>query len=308
MRPHRRQPTRLPCPWDSPGKNTGVGCHFLLQCRKVKSESEVVQLCPTLRNPMDYSLPGSSIHGIFQARVLEWGAIAFSGRPVYATPRCECSISEFVVVELQQSCPTNCNPMECSLRGSSVLHFLPEFAGFMSIESVILINHLILCHPLGLLPSIFPSIKAFSKESVLCIRWPKYWSFKINISPSNDYSRLIFFRVDWFDLPAVQGTLKNFLQHHSSKASVLWCSAFFMVQLSHLYMTTGKTIALTGQTFAGKVRLLLFNTLSRLLIAFLPRSKCLLISWLQSLSRVILEPTKRKSVTASTFSPSICMK
>ena len=131
----------------------------------MKSESEVTQSCLTLRNPMDCSLPGSSIHGIFQARVLEWGAIAFSGTPVYATLKCECIISEFVVVvELQQSCPTLCNPMECSLRGSSVLHFLPEFAGFMSIESVILTNHLILCHSLGLLPSIFPSIRVFSSQ------------------------------------------------------------------------------------------------------------------------------------------------
>ena len=138
-------------------------------------------------------------------------------------------------------------------------------------------NHLILCRPLLLLPSIFPSIKVFSSESVLPIRWPKYWSFSFSISPSNEYSGLISFRIDWFDLLAVQGTLKNLLQHHSSKASILQLSAFFMVQVSHPYMTTGKTIALTRQTFVSKVTALLFNMLSRLVIAFPPRSKCLLI-------------------------------
>ena len=147
----------------------------------------------------------------------------------------------------------------------------------------------ILCHLLFLLPSIFPSIRVFSNESVLCIRWPKYWGFSFSISLSNEYSRLIFFRIDWFDLLAVQGTLKSLLQHHSSKASILQCSAFFIVQLSHSYMTTGKTVALTRWTFVGKVMSLLFNMLSRLVIAFLPRSKCLLISWLQSPSAVILE-------------------
>ena len=141
-------------------------------------------------------------------------------------------------------------------------------------------NHLILCHPFYLLPSIFPSIRVFSTESHLCIRWPKYWSFSLNISPSNEYSGLIF-RMDWLDLLAVQGTLKSLLQHHSSKASVLWCSAFFIAQLSHSYMTTGKTVALTRWTLVGKVMPLLFNMLSRLVITFLPRSKCLLISWLQ---------------------------
>ena len=138
-------------------------------------------------------------------------------------------------------------------------------------------NHLILCHPLHLLPSIFPSIRVFSNESVLQIRWPKYWSFSSSISPSNEYSGLISFRIDWFDLLAVQATLKSLLQHHSSKASILWCSAIFMVQPSHPYMNTGKSIALT---IVGKVIPLLFNMLSKLFIAFLPRSKCLLISWL----------------------------
>ena len=144
-------------------------------------------------------------------------------------------------------------------------------------------NHLILCHPLILLPSIFPSIRVFSNESVLHIRWPKYWSFSFSISPSNEYSGLISSRIDWFDLLALQGTLKSLLQHHSLKASILWCSAFFMVQLSHSYMTTGKIIALTVWRFIGKVMSLLFNMLSRLVIAFLARSKRLLISWLQSL-------------------------
>ena len=152
-------------------------------------------------------------------------------------------------------------------------------------------GHLILCCPLLLLPLIPPSIRVFSNESALHMRWPKYWSFSFNISPSNEHTGLISFRMDWLDLLAVQGTLKSLLQHHSSKASV-WCSAFFMVQLSHPYMTTGKTIALTRWTFVGKVMSLLFNMLSRLVITFLPRSKCLLISWLQSPFAVILEPQK----------------
>ena len=164
VRPHRRQPTRLPCPWDSPGKNTEVGCHFLLQCMKVKSE--VTQSCPTLSDPMDCSLPGSSVHGILQARVLECGS----------------------------------------------LH-----------------------------------------------RWPKFWCFSFSISPSFEYSGLISFRIDWLGLLAIQRTLKSLLQHHSPKASVLWCSAFFMFQLSHPYMTTGKAIALTLQTFIGKMMSLFFN-------------------------------------------------
>ena len=151
-------------------------------------------------------------------------------------------------------------------------------------------NHLILCRPLLPLPSIFPSIRVFSSESVLHIGWPEYWRLSFSISPSNDYSGLISFRMDWLDLLAVQGTLRSLLQHHSSKASILWLSAFFMVQLSHPYMTTGKTVALTRQTFVGKVMSLLFNKLSRSVITFLPRSKHLLISWLQSPSAVILEP------------------
>ena len=162
----------------------------------------------------------------------------------------------------------------------------------MFIESVMPSNHLILCRPLLLPPLVFPSITVFSNESALHIRWPKYWSFSFSISPSNEHPGLISFRMDWLDLLAVQGTLKNLLQHHSSKASILWHSAFFMVQLSHPYMTTGKTIALTIQTFVGKVISLLFDMLSRFVIAFCPRSKCLLISWLQSTPAVILEPKK----------------
>ena len=167
-------------------------------------------------------------------------------------------------------------------------------------------NHLILCHPLFFPSSIFPSIRAFSSELPLRIRWPKFWSFSFSISSSNEYSGLISFRIDWFDFLAVQGTHKSLLQHHSSKASVLWCSAFFMVQLCHPYMTTEKAIALTIQTFVGKIMSLLLNMLSRLVIAFLPRSKCLLISWLQSLSAMVSELKKMKSVTVSLVSPCIC--
>ena len=163
-------------------------------------------------------------------------------------------------------------------------------------------NHLILCRPL-LLPSIFPSIRVFSNESALRIKWPKYWSFSFNISPSKEHPGLISFSMDWLDLLAVQGTLKSLLQYHSSKASILQCSAFFIVQLAYPYTTTGKTVALTRWTFVGKVMSLLFNMLSRLVITFLPRSKRLLTSWLQSPTAVILEPRKIKSATVS---PSIC--
>ena len=167
-------------------------------------------------------------------------------------------------------------------------------------------SHLILCRPLLLLPAIPPSIRVFFNESTLRMRWSKYWSFTFSISPSNEHQGLISFRMDWLDLLVVQGTLKDLLQHHSSKASILQCSAFFTVQLSHPYMTTGKTIALTRRTFVGKVMSLLLNMLSRLVITFLPRSKHLLISWLQSPSAVILEPRKVKSDTVSTVSSSIC--
>ena len=195
---------------------------------------------------------------------------------------------------ITQSYPTLCNPMECRMPGLPVHHQLLELPKLMSIELVMPSNHLILCHPLLLLCSVFPSIRIFSSESVLHIRWPKDWSFSFNISPSSEYLGLIFFRKDWLDLLTVQGTLKSLLQYHSSKASILRCSAFFIVQLSHPYMTTGKTITLTRWTFVGKVMSLLFNMLSRLVIAFLPRSKRLLISWLQSPFAVILEPPQNK--------------
>ena len=194
-----------------------------------------------------------------------------------------------------------CQTSLSSTNSQSLLKLMP-------VESVMPSNHLILCHPLLLLPSIFPSIRVFSNESVLQIRWPKYWSFSFIISHSNEYSGLISFRIDWFYLLAVEGTLKSLLQHHSSKASILWCSAFFMVQLSYPYMAIGKTIALTRWTFVGKVISLLFNMLSRLVIAFHSRSKRLLISWLQSPPAVILELKKIKSLTVSIVSPSIAMK
>ena len=176
----------------------------------------------------------------------------------------------------------------------------------MSIELMMSSNHPILCHPLLLPTLIFHSSRVFSNESVLCIRWPKYWSFSFNISPFNEYSILISFRMDWLDLLAIQGTLKSLLQHHSSKTSILLRSAFFTIQLSHPYTTTGKTIALTRWNFVDKVKSLLFNMLSRLVITFLPRSKCLLISCLQSSSVVTWESKKIKSLIASTVSPSIC--
>ena len=199
---------------------------------------------------------------------------------------------------------TLCNPMDCNTPGFLVLRHSWSLLKFMSIESAMLSNHLICCCPLLLLPSIFPSIKVFSNESDLCIRWPKYWSFSFNISPSSKYS-------GWFPLGLTgwislqSRRLKSLLQHHSSKASILWHSSFFMLQLSHPYMTTGKTIPFTTGTFVGKVIPLLFNMLSIFVIAFLPRSKRLLISWLQSPSIVILEPKEIKSIATSTFSPSI---
>ena len=193
-----------------------------------------------------------------------------------------------------QSCPTLCNPMNRACQASLSITNPLSSPKPMSIELVMPSNYLILCRPLLLLPSIFPSIRVFSNESALRIRWPKYWSFSFSISPSNEHPGLISFRMDWLDLFAVQGTLKSLLQHHSSKASILRCSAFFTVQLSHPYMTTGKTIALTRRTLVSKVMSVLLNMLSRLVITFLPRSKRLLISWLQSPSAVILEPPKNK--------------
>jgi len=204
--------------------------------------------------------------------------------------------------------------MSNSLRPHELQHARPPCPSptplpkLMSIDSVMPSKHLILCCPRLLLPSMFPSIRVFSYESALCIRWPKYWRFSFNISPSNEHPGLISFRMDWLDLLAVQGTLKSLLQHHSSKASILWNSVFFVVQLSHPYMTTGKTIALTRRTFVDKVMSLPFNMLSRLVITFLPRSKLLLISWLQSPPAVILEPQKIKSATVSTVSHLFAMK
>ena len=191
--------------------------------------------------------------------------------------------------------------MDCSMPGFSVFHYLPEFAqtDVHWVNDATQTSHSL--SPPSSCPQSFPESWFFSNESALCIRWPKYWSFSFSISPSNEYSGLISYRMNWFDLLAVQGTLKSLLQHHSSKASILWCSAFFMVQLSHLYMTAGKTIAVTIQTFVSKVMSLLFNVLSRLVIAFLPRSKRFLISWLQSPSAVILEPKKMKSVSLHSF-------
>ena len=213
---------------------------------------------------------------------------------------------------IAQSCPTLWDPTNRSTPGlpSPTSRVYPNSTEStqMSIECVMPSNHLILCHLLLILPSIFPSIRVFSNESALRIRWPKYWSFSFSISPSNEHPGLISFKMDWLDLLAVQGTLKSLLQHHSSKASIIWCSAFFIVQLSHPYMTTGKAIALTRRTFVDKVMSLLFNMLSRLVTTFLPRSKCLLISWLQSPSAVILEPQKNKVSTVSTVSPSILGK
>ena len=208
----------------------------------------------------------------------------------------------FQFSSVAQSCPTLCNPMNRSMPGLPVHHQLLEFTQTHVhwVGDAIQPSHP-LC-PLFLLPPILPSFRVFSNESTLCTRWPNYWNFSFSIIPSKEIPGLISFRMDWLDLLAVQGTLKSLLQHHSSKASILWHSAFFRVQLSHPYLTTGKTIALTRQTFVGKVMSLLFNMLSRLVITFLSKSKCLLISWLQSPSAVIWEPKKQKV----TVSPSIC--
>ena len=191
-------------------------------------------------------------------------------------------IAECCYCSAAKSYPTLCDPVDWSTPGFPVLHYLPELAHTQVHWVSDATNHLIFCYPL--LPSFFPSIRVFSNESALPIRWPKYWSFSFNISPSNEYSRLISYRIDWFDFFAVQGTLKSLLQYHNSEASILQCSAFFMVQLSHPYMTNGKIIALTIWTFVGKVMSLLLNMLSRFVIAFLSRSKYILILWLQSSS------------------------
>ena len=257
-----------------------------MQLHKVmcKDMCMCVQLCPTLCDPLGCSCSGSSVHGISQARILEWVAISYSRGSSW--PRnwtCLCCVS-CIGRQILYSCTTwgSIQFSHSVVSDSLQPHGLQQarlpcpswsLLKLMSIESVMPSNHLILCHFLLLLPSIFSSIRVFSNKSVFHIRWLKYWSF--SISPSNEYSGLIFFTMDQFDFLAVQGTLKSLLQHHSSKPSVLWHSAFFIVQLSHAYMTTGKTIALTIQTFVTKVMSLLFNTLSRFVIAFLPRSKCL---------------------------------
>ena len=215
---------------------------------------------------------------------------------LYFVSSASCSSS----CSVSQLCPTLCNPRTAARQASLFFTTSKNLLKLMSVVSMMPSNHLILCLPLLLPPSTFPSIRVFSNESARRISGQ---SFSFSISPSNEYSGLISFRIDWFDLLAVQGTLMSLLQHHSSKASMLWCSAFFMVQLSHPYMTTGKTIALTVHTFVHKVMSRLFYMLSRFVMAFLPRSKCLLIAWLQS--PVILEPKKIKSVTVSTFPPPI---
>ena len=207
---------------------------------------------------------------------------------------------------VSQSCLTVCDPMDCSTPGFLSFTISWSLLKLMSIELVMPTNHLILSRPLLPLPSIFSSIRVFSNELALHIKWPKYWSLNFSLSLFSEYSGLISFRIDSFDPLAGQGTFKNLLQCYNLKASILQHSAFFMIQLLHLYMTTGKTIALTRQSFVGKVMSLLFNMLSMFVIAFFPSSKHLLISWLQSPLAVILEPKKIKSVTVSTFSPSIC--
>ena len=204
-----------------------------------------------------------------------------------------------------QLCLTLCDPVDSCTPGFLVHHQHPELTQLMSIKLVMPSNHLILCCPILFPPSIFPITRVFTNESLLHIRWPKYWRIRFSISPSNEYSGLISFRMDWLDILAAQGTLKSLHQHHSSKASIFWYSTFFIVQLSHSYMTAWKTIVLSRQTFVSKVMSLFFNMLSRFVIDFLPRSKHLLISWLQSPSAVILEPKKRICYCFHCFS--ICL-
>ena len=225
------------------------------------------------------SPPGSSVHGILQVRVLEWGAIAFST-----------DTAKLSSVQLLSRVWLFVTPWIAARQASLSITKSRSSLRLMSIESVMPSSHLIACRPLLLLLPLPPSIKVFSNESTIRMRWPKYWSFSFSIIPSKEHPGLISFRMDWLDLLAVQGTLKSLLQHHSSKASILQHSAFFIVQLSQPYMTTGKTIALTSRAFVGKVMCLLFNMLSRLVIVILPKSKCLLILWLQSPSAVVLEP------------------
>ena len=262
-------------------------------------ESEVAQSCPTLCDPMYCSLPGYSVHGIFQAIVLEWIAISFSrgsSRYLYIL---YISI-QFSSVQSLSRVRLFATPWIAACQASLSITNSRSPPKLMFIESMMPSSHLILCRPLLLLPPIPPRIRIFSNELALRMRWLKYWSFNFSIIPSKEHPGLISFRMDWLDVLAVQGSLKSLLQHHSSKASILWLSAFFTVQLSHPYMTTGKTLALTRRTFVGKVMSLLLNMLSRLVTTLLPRSKRLLISWLQSPSAMILEPKKIKSGTVST--------
>ena len=236
--------------------------------------------------------------------IVAWSLSCLSLNLLLAIAKRETQVHQFSSVQWVNRVWLFATPWTTACQVSLFITNSRSILKLMYTESVMPSSHLILCHPLLLLPSIFPSIRVFSNELVLRIRWPKYWSF--SISSSNEYSGLISFRMDWLDLLAVQGTLRSLLQHYSSKASILQCSAFFIVQLSHPYMTTGKTIVLTRWTFVGKVMSLLFNMLSRLVITFIPKSKHLLISWLQSPSAVILEPPKIKSVIFSTVSPSVC--
>ena len=226
-------------------------------------------------------------------------------RRTYCVSEGICILVVVVVVQSLSHVWLFVTPWTAAHQASLSFTIFLSFLKLMSVESVMPSNHLVFCHQLLLLPSVFPGIRVFSNEFALHTRWPKYWSFSFSISPSSEYSGLISVRIEWLDLLAVQGILKSLLQHRNSKASIPGLSALFMVQLSHLHMTTGK-LALPIQTFVSKVISLFFNTLSRFFIAFLPRSKHLLISWLQSPSTVILEPKKIKSVTLFTFSASIC--
>ena len=265
------------------GKNTRVGCHVPLQgIFPTQGWNPWHFLCLLPRSQILYCWATQEAQQVYWSHIIQFSSVqSLSHVRLFATPR---------IIARQASLSIT------NSRSSPKL---------VPIESVMPSSHLILCRPLLLLPPVPPSIRVFSNESILRMRWPKYWSFSFSISPSNEHPGLISFRMDWLDLLAVQEALKSLLQDHSSKASIFQCSAFFIVQLSHPYMTTGKTIALTRWNFVGKVMSLLFNMLSRLIITFLPRSKRLLISWLQSPSTVILEPPKMKSDTVSTVSASI---
>ena len=309
---------QVPLSVEYSSKNTGVSCHRgaspLRDWTRVSWVScigrQILYLCTTWEAHWKKCIIIKRKYQIqyrFSPQMrYEWKQVAGKAG-VLNLSSCVISNSSVQFSSVAQLCLTLCNPMDCSMPGLPVHHQLLELtqAHFCWVRDAIQPSH-----PLSStspLPSIFPSIRVFSNESFLHIRWPKYWIISFSISPSNEYSGLISFRIDWLDLLAVQGTLKSLLQHHSSKASILQCSVFFIVQLSHPYMITGKTIALTRQTFVGKVMSLLLNMLSRLVITFLPGSKRLLISWLQSLwSAVILEPKNIKSVTVSIVSPSIC--